>query len=149
MIPRFVARLLLGLALAAGLVTAANTAPGGAPADGPWRVTMDLSSFFDGHLGTIDKVVELRNGTWDGTIRQGSMLVGMRITVAGTAVRGLLAVTAGRNWNSVSVPFDAVVVDGTVERRLTGPATYNLNTGFGRTDRQHRDVEIDLRLRRL
>jgi len=131
------------LLFCAGSVSAAT------PSDGPWRLRVDLSSFFDGHLGTIERVIELRNGQWQGDIREGQMLLGLRVSIAGSAVNGLMAVTAGSNWNSVSVPFDAVVADGIVERHLSGPATYNLNVGFGRRDRQHRDVEIDLRLERL
>ena len=137
------------LALAVGLAVGAEASRASAPADGPWRLTIDLSSFFDGHLGSIERVVELKNGSWEGDIREGQMLVGMRISIAGSAVNGLLAVTAGSNWNSVSVPFQAAVVDGVVQRQLSGAATYNVNTGFGHRDRQSRYVDIDLRLERL
>jgi hypothetical protein len=140
---------LFALALAVGLIAGAQAGRASAPADGPWRLTIDLSSFFDGHLGSIERVVELRNGTWEGDIREGRMLVGVRVTVAGSAVNGLLAVTAGSNWNSASVPFQAAVVDGVVERQLSVAATYNVYTGFGHRDRQSRYVDIDLRLERL
>jgi hypothetical protein len=130
-------------------VAIAGPAEAAASADGRWRLKVDLSSFFDGHIGTIERVIELRDGQWQGDIRQGQMLLGLRVSIAESAVNGLMAVTAGSNWNSVSVPFDAVVVDGVVERRLSGPATYNLNVGFGRRDRQQRDVDIELRLERL
>lgn len=140
--PAFAAILLLCAAIS-------GTAHARAAADGPWRLKVDLSSFFDGHIGTIERVIELRGGQWQGDIREGQMLLGLRVSIADSAVNGLMAVTAGSNWNSVSVPFDAVVVDGVVERRLSGPATYNVNVGFGRRDRQQRDVDIELRLERL
>lgn len=138
---RLLAVLLLALGLAGPGAALATT-----PADGPWHLRLELSSFFDGHIATVEHDLELSDGRWEGSIRQDRVLVGLRLAIAGAAVRGLLAVKPGGGWATVSIPFDAVVAGGRVERRLS--ATAILETGGEPDDRETRDVDVRFSLER-
>jgi hypothetical protein len=132
-------------ALALGLLLASGPAGShaAATADGPWQLTIALSSFSDGPLGSVERVIDLSGGKWEGDIRQGQIYLGFRVAIVDGAASGLLAVKAGSQFNAVSVPFQAVVADGAVERQLSGNATM---LSSGRKGTQTRRIDIRLRL---
>lgn len=137
---------LRALALGMLFALAAGSADAATAADGPWGLRIDLSSFFEGPLGSVERVIDLRDGQWEGDIREGQIVVGLKLAIADSAVSGLMAVKAGSQFNSVSVPFHGVVADGTVERRLSGVAT--MPPGGDADDVETREIDIHLRLQR-
>lgn len=132
---------LMALALAVAPGARADTAT-----DGPWRLTLEISSFSDGHIATIDRVIEIRDGAFNGGFNEGNASVALTFYVAGGAVRGNMAVDAGSRWNSVSIKYDGPVIDGVFLRQLVGPATYE--SGMHNRDNLSRNVDVVMRLER-
>ena len=135
----------LALALVCGLAGAAVAA--GSAADGRWRLKVELSSFFDGPIGSLEGEVEIVNGRWEGALRRHDMVVGLSLAIADAAVRGHAVVKPGNAWGSVSIPFDAAVIDGRVRRELTGHAIMEYGGEAG--DRETRTVDVVLSMDRL
>jgi hypothetical protein len=134
----------LALALLCGL---GGDAIAAGSADGRWRLRVDLSSFFDGPIGSLEGEVEIVNGRWEGALRRHDMVVALRLAVADSGVRGHAVVKPGNAWGSVSIPFDAAVIDGRVRRELTGHAIMEYGGEAG--DRETRTVDVVLSMDRL
>jgi len=112
-----------------------------------WRLTVDLSSFHDGHIVTFDEIVEVKDGHFNGGFQYGNASVALTFWVAGDTVTGNMAVDAGRRWNTVTIKYDGPVVKGVFFRELVGPATYET---FGLRHREtiSRNVDVAMRLER-
>ncbi len=127
-------------------VNPVTSAPAVTPADGPWRVGVSVTSFFDGDLGRIDQTVDVAGGGFRSGFRDGSLEVAMTVNISGGWAKGQMAVDPGYQWNTASIPFEGPIVDGVLQLDLTGFATYEHFGSVWNRDRDARTLDVKLRL---
>ncbi len=106
-------------------------------------MTVDAGGFYDGHLGRVEKTIEVRNGHFKQRMNRGQMSVVLEFDAKGDRVSGRVFVTPSLEWQDVRFDFDGSLESGVFTRKFSGQAQVDSISGRG-----IRYINVTLRLQR-
>ena len=114
--------------------------------DGRWRLFIDANSDGAGHLGRIERIISIVDGTPSAsTISSGSFTAWLEITAAGEIMRGSLGIEPDANWHAINLDLNDRIEGDRFEKTFNVMAVHQTSTYAG----NEYDVDILFRLERI
>ncbi|MDP6708022.1 MAG: caspase family protein [Alphaproteobacteria bacterium] len=114
--------------------------------NGNWRLYVDMRGNATGHVGRVESVVSIVDGSSSGSrINSGAFTVWLKVTAFGDRIQGSLSVSPDPNWHDIVLTLDDKIEGDRFEKRFAATAV-DQSAGYGGN---MYDVVVHLRLQRV